>query len=214
MKKKKQMKSVLTVASIAVVIIIGTLVMWKWEKNQTSVMGNNVNSGYYNASENQCYANLDEAEESLVPDLNEADILYRMQKENVAILYVLCQQQIQGYEFLILENGQYQYMGVRTLVFAGVLGEKPYDWQTTVRADLEYSLEESYQKIIQPGEDYQVLPAWGVSTEESVADISIDGQAVDHVISFVKDQQTYYLWIIEDLKTPNDANNVVIVQEG
>lgn len=63
---------------------------------------------------------------------------------------------------------------------------------------------------MKPYETYGVLPAWGVSDTDQVKNMTVDGQSVDHVIEFTWESDTYYLWIIDDLQTKNNAVDIVI----
>ena len=65
-------------------------------------------------------------------------------------------------------------------------------------------------EIVKPREEYGVLPAWGVSDTDKVKHMTVDGQKVDKVIEFSYKEETYYLWIIDDLKTENNAVDIKI----
>lgn len=117
---------------------------------------------------------------------------------------------ITGYEFIANDNGTYRYVGLRTSHFAGEFISSEYDWETTVRADISNSTKKGYNRYVKPREIYGVLPAWGVSDDERVKTMTIDGQSADKVIEFTANDKTYYFWFIEDLKTQNDATNMDI----
>lgn len=80
-------------------------------------------------------------------------------------------------------------------------------WEETFRADLSQTSKKSYQKLRQR---YEALPAWGISDQESVKDVLIEGQGIDQMITIPVDGKDYYLWIMNDLKTDKNAKDVEI----
>lgn len=85
-----------------------------------------------------------------------------------------------------------------------------YTWEDTLRADLCLTTESGYKKFVEPGERYDVLPAWGVSDYESIANVRIDGQQIDEVIEIADEDEMHFLWIIYDLQTEKQAKDVEI----
>lgn len=211
MKNKQRIRAILILVLVVAVMIAAVFILQSFIDPDNDIMGNNVNAGVYTESRKEIlYASMEEGLAAQVENYESLTMLYQATTQNVAKAYLLDQNQVEGYEFLIRDDGQYQYMGERTLIFAGVLDEEKYDWETTLRADLSYSLAKSYLKIVAPGELYEVLPAWGVSTSPLVQDVQIDGKAIDEVISFTQDDSEYYLWIVDDLSCEHGANSVEI----
>lgn len=44
--------------------------------------------------------------------------------------------------------------------------------------------------------------------------MTVDGQKVDEIIEFSKEEENYYLWIIDDLQTENNAKDIKIDWKG
>lgn len=57
---------------------------------------------------------------------------------------------------------------------------------------------------------YKALPAWGVTDNSNVQNVTVDGQKIDEVHEIDVDGETYYLWIIYDLQTQNKVSDVII----
>ena len=57
---------------------------------------------------------------------------------------------------------------------------------------------------------YGILPAWGVTDYSDISNVTVDDQKIDEVHELDVDGKTYYLWIINDLKTQNKASEVRI----
>lgn len=174
------------------------------------LLGNNINSYFYTrAIGKESYESLERAMNVVDKGYSKEKLLYKSETGNVAKVFMLAENEVEGYEFLIRDN-RYYYIGGRNLVFYGVNQTKEYSWEETVLCDLSCSTKKTYKNIIKIGERYNVLPAWGVSDREQIKDITIDGQEIDTVIDFSQNGKLYYLWIINDLKTENNAANVII----
>lgn len=209
MKYKKQIRAILTLVLVFAAMIAILLILRGMADSDNMVMGNNINAGVYTQSkQNLLYDSLEEGLKEQVSKYDSLTLLYQATTKNVAKSYFWDENQVEGYEFLVLEDGRFQYIGERTLIFAGVLKEEKSDWETTVRSDLSYSLAKSYLKIVCPGEKYQVLPAWGVSTNELIYGVKLDGIPVDEVVPFSYEDADYYLWIIDDMSYEHGANSV------
>ena len=174
------------------------------------ILGNNLNSFFYSRDiGEEGYGVLEDAMKVADKNYSKEKLLYRNQMENVARVFMLEEDEVECYEFLIKGN-RYYYIGERKLNFHGGNQTKEYSWEETILSDLSYSTRKAYRNIIKIGEKYRVLSAWGVSDREQIKNITIDGQEIDEVIEFSQAGKTYYLWMINDLKTENDAVNVVI----
>ena len=57
---------------------------------------------------------------------------------------------------------------------------------------------------------YKAIPAWGVTDYSDISNVTVDDQKIDEVHKLDVDGKTYYLWIINDLKTQNEASEVRI----
>ena len=143
-------------------------------------------------------------------DYSNMTLLYQATTEKLVKVFMLCEDEVCGYEFYINENGTYSYSGGKDVDFSKVNEEKRHDWKTSVLSDVSDATSKGYKKFVKPYETYGVLPAWGVSDTDQVKNMTVDGQSVDHVIEFTWESDTYYLWIIDDLQTKNNAVDIVI----
>lgn len=209
MKRRKKVIKILVL--LAVVGIIGTVfVMSGIYDPDNRILGNNQNVTWYSRTiGTEAYAAIEDAVKSHDENYNKEKMLYTLHTGNVAEVFMLNGNEVTGYEFIIKDE-KYHYIGERKLIINGGASVKEYDWEMTLRSDLSYSTGKSYKNITSVGTKYSVLPAWGISDREQVRNVTFDGQAVDEVIPFSDEQGTYYLWIIHDLQTKNDAVDVVI----
>lgn len=215
MKKKKKW---LILLCIVLVIAAGTaaLILTGVYDPDNTMTGNNANAtGYgkgglhdkeFKSVEDALQAVLEE--EDVDPD--KVKLLYQARTGDLEKVYLLRQDEVEGYEFQINGEEEYCYIGVRSAMFANFYETKTYSLEETVLADLSSSTSKGYKKLVNPRELYGVLPAWGISDSEKVRDMTVDGQSVDEVVGFSQDGETYYLWIIDDLKTENNAVDIRI----
>ena len=82
--------------------------------------------------------------------------------------------------------------------------DKKYTWKETFLADLFMSRDAVYRGAVE--KKYKVLPAWGVTDYSDISNVTVDDQKIELDV----DGKTYYLWIINDLKTQNEASEVRI----
>ena len=113
---------------------------------------------------------------------------------------------IKCYDFVTVSDG-YNYSGERKLVI-NFHDDKKYTWKETFLADLFMSRDAVYRGAVE--KKYKVLPAWGVTDYSDISNVTVDDQKIDEVHELDVDGKTYYLWIINDLKTQNEASEVRI----
>ena len=113
---------------------------------------------------------------------------------------------IKCYDFVTVSDG-YNYSGERKLVI-NFHDDKKYTWKETFLADLFMSRDAVYRGAVE--KKYKVLPAWGVTDYSDISNVTVDDQKIDEVHKLDVDGKTYYLWIINDLKTQNEASEVRI----
>lgn len=113
---------------------------------------------------------------------------------------------IKCYDFVTVSDG-YNYSGERKLVI-NFHDDKKYTWKETFLADLFMSRDAVYRGAVE--KKYKVLPAWGVTDYSDISNVTVDDQKIDEVHELDVDGKTYYLWIINDLKTRNKASEVRI----
>lgn len=206
---------------IAVVFTIALAAIITVCDPENMIMGNNANASGYGRGgiHEKKFMSLEDAlkeamkAEEVEKDYEVMTLLYEAQTGNLKKVFMLYKDQIRGYEFFVNENGSYSYSGVRTTTFANFFEEKKYDWKTTVLSDLSNSTGKGYKKVVNPKKKYGLLPAWGVSDTDQVKYMTVDGQKVDEVIEFSTDGEKYYLWMIDDLQTENNAKDIKIEEK-
>lgn len=210
MKKKR---NIVIIVGIILVVIGIVAVIFKLSgiyDPENILYGNNINSFYYTRDiERKSYESLERAMNVVAEGSGKEKLLYKSETGNVAKVFMLAENEVKGYEFLIREE-RYYYLGRRNLIFHGGNQTKEYSWEETVLCDLSCSTKKTYKNIIKIGESYSVLPAWGVSDREQIKDIMIEGQGIDDVIEFSQNGKIYYLWIINDLKTEKNAADIKV----
>ncbi len=118
--------------------------------------------------------------------------------------YIIC------YEFM-KEGNIYYYSGQRKLSEGFLEDTHNYTWQETFLADLSISQRTTYKKMV--GNRYEVLPAWGLSENPEIGNVTADGQKIDEVHTVEMDGAEYYLWIIYDLETENNASDILVEED-
>lgn len=214
MKKKKKVGWL--IALIVVGLIVAAVVFSGVVDPGNMVLGNNTNvCGYAKGKvHSQKFETVEDALQAATEeqnfDIGMTTVIYQSRTGNLEKVYLLGQDEIDGYEFLLHEDGTYTYSGVRRAMFVNDFQTEKYDWQTTVLSDLCISTSKSYKRFVNPRKNYGVLPAWGVADTDIVKDMTVDGQPVDEVIEFSQNEKVYYLWMIDDLKTENNAVDVKV----
>lgn len=108
------------------------------------------------------------------------------------------------------DNEGYTYCGGRVLNidFVESLAEDSYTWEETFVSDLSQSMLHTFKASVE--KKYKAIPAWGVTDYSDISNVTVDDQKIDEVHKLDVDGKTYYLWIINDLKTRNKASEVRI----
>ncbi len=210
-KMNNNRKQVVIIFAIIIILgLFGAVFRFIYIDSKNKILGNNLHATLYNRGiGKKAYETIEDAMKAVAKDYVKEDELYAAQTQNVAKVFMLHKNEVIGYEFLIQE-GRYYYIGERKSVFYIENQPRKYDWETTVLSDLSCSTSKSYKTIIHIGKKYMVLPAWGISDNEKIGDVMIDGQEMDEIITFEQEGKKYYLWIIHDLQTKNDAADIKI----
>ena len=112
------------------------------------LVGNNLNSFFYNRGiEKESYESLARAMIEVDEGYSKEKLLYKSETGNVAKVFMLAENEVEGYEFLIREN-HYYYIGGRKLNFYNGNQKKEYGWEETVLCDLSCSTKKAYKNII------------------------------------------------------------------
>lgn len=237
---KKIAVLIVTVVAVLVIIValLAGFLGWRFLSDvEKVIVGNNINTANHEKGTmgakkfRDLNIAIDEMPES---ENNDCKILYQAITDDSAIVFVQEKQEEQiqdiisergkqskkrtllysviGYEFIVNDDGTYSYSGVRRCSYAGDISKIPteYDWKTNAIADISFSIDDPLNKFENPRETYGVLPVWGVSDNEQVKNMTVDGQGVDEVIELSDDGETYYFWFIQDMQTRNAAKDIVI----
>lgn len=176
--------------------------------NIENIIGNNLGTFYYTRGMKEVYYHSkDDAIAHIVP--KEKVIIYEIEDGNVFIVFGLENGAVSGYEFLKKKMGFYEYIGVKTITFVTKLERETYSWEQTFKTDLRLSL--NYKDMTKWGEDYNVLPSWGISEFSDVGNVIIEGIPVNDVRKFEYDGKDYYLWFINDVSSIESASEAEIV---
>ncbi len=193
---RKRTKIIIAVIVVLVVWLAAAVVILYDPDN--TVLGNNVNACGYGRGgiHEKEFIVLEEALKAVMKDevheknYDDMTMLYAAQTDRLEKVFMLYENEVCGYEFVVNENGSYSYRGVRSTVFADFFEKKEYDWKTTVLDDLSNSTQKGYKRFVNPNKNYGVLPAWGVSDTDKVKHMTVDGQKVDKVIEFSYKEET------------------------
>ena len=221
MKKHNGLKTFIMILVIAIILF---LVMEYWFKagifsDDEAIFGANGNAmSFVEDIRPKMYTSLEEAladnqekvdSEKQICQIEENGVTHvYMEGENIAedkkgkvidsSHYITC------YDFIKKAN-EYYYSGGRKLV---IRKSDEYTWKETFLADLSQSKNHVYKNNAE--KYYKALPAWGVTDNSNVQNVTVDGQKIDEVHEIDVDGETYYLWIIYDLQTQNKASDVII----
>lgn len=206
-------KTKVIICGIIILLIISVCCYIGISETKNTLFGANMNSSSYGKDINSDVFNcIEDAYSIKSGNTDNETIIYQKESGNVHTVfaygydtnqYVIC------YEFIKNTEG-YVYSGQRKLLINATDNAGTYTREDTLRADLSLSTASGYKNVVKPGERYDVLPAWGVSDYESIANVRIDGQQIDKVIEIADEDETYFLWIIYDLQTEKNAKDVEI----
>lgn len=163
--------------------------------------GNNGYGGYY-VNGAKGYGNIEAALENSIKDrkkLSKMEEIHRAQAgENVCVYFIEDGKNI--VEFAFLKQNDLYYITGSTVAFL-LLGDQ-YTPEETVRKDMVHTMARGeYDKLI--------APAWGISADERIFSMTINGKKVDDVVPiYEKDGNQYCFWIatnVGEIKTIDDV---------
>lgn len=191
-----------------VIVLIAAMISFQNRDLQltgiTNFPGNNGYDGYV-LNDAKGYGDLGIAlENSIINRKRESNFskleeIYRMQAgENIYIYLREDEKNIVEYKFLKQDDLYYSFGSIG----AYVLYDERYTVEETVREDMLHTMARGeYDKLI--------APAWGISADERIFSMTINGKKADDVVPiYEKDGNQYYFWIItnvEEIKTMDDV---------
>ncbi|OLA19550.1 MAG: hypothetical protein BHW20_00970 [Eubacterium sp. 41_20] len=192
---KKKKKIIIAIIVFVIVFICICIIMRYLHRDDEFLKGANGNAmTYINDVHPNKYKSVDEA-------LLDVDEKVKSEKQ-------LCQN-VNCFDFM-KDNEGYTYCGGRVLNidFVESLAEDSYTWEETFVSDLSQSMLHTFKASVE--KKYKAIPAWGVTDYSDISNVTVDDQKIDEVHELDVDGKTYYLWIINDLKTRNKASEVRI----
>lgn len=206
----------IVVGILILILLITSIILYKSGiiDTENELIGNNTIASYYEEVINAPkYNTVEEALKDKDDNYNSESTVATITSGNVTIVLQRGTEEFQGqkrvsitgYEFVHKQS--YTYSGDRKLLIDALKDNVNCSWEETFRADLSQTSKKSYQKLRQR---YEALPAWGISDQENVKDVLIEGQGIDQMITIPVDGKDYYLWILNDLKTDKNAKDVEI----
>ena len=218
-KKKHKALKIIIIVSAILIVLLG--VMRYLFGNKEVMFGANGNAmSYINDVHPNKYKSVDEA--LLDVDEKVKSEKQLCQTEYNGVVHVYMQGKFQNKEEnegntsyvncfdFMKDNEGYTYCGGRVLNidFVESLAEDSYTWEETFVSDLSQSMLHTFKAGVE--KKYKAIPAWGVTDYSDISNVTVDDQKIDEVHKLDVDGKTYYLWIINDLKTQNEASEVRI----
>lgn len=202
----KKRAIIIIIAAIVVFLGIG---IYNLGINDETIIGNNLSTcNYARGVKEDYYSSIDDAIADIVP--TEKEIIYEIQDNNVFFVFALEDGTVSGYEFLDRKSRHYEFVGEKKIQFVTDLEQEEYSWEKTLKADLSLSLQKTYRNTTKFGEDYSVLPSWGISKFSEISDVCIEGISMDAVKRFEYDGENYYLWFINDVSSIDSLSEAEI----
>lgn len=202
----KKRAIIIIIAAIVVFLGIG---IYNLGINDETIIGNNLSTcNYARGVKEDYYSSIDDAIADIVP--TEKEIIYEIQDNNVFFVFALEDGTVSGYEFLDRKSRHYEFVGEKKIQFVTDLEQEEYSWEKTLKADLSLSLQKTYRNTTEFGEDYSVLPSWGISKFSEISDVCIEGISMDAVKRFEYDGENYYLWFINDVSSIDSLSEAEI----
>lgn len=175
-------------------------------KIYNAFQGNNVYTCFYSEGDGEDGYNDIESfleDEKEIRILNELEEIYRIQSEEKIFVYFKNgETEIVEYDFL-KQDDLYYFFGNKTLVYNWIGSNASYTTEETIRKDIANTM---WRGV---GSDEVGAPAWGVSTDERIASMTINDEPVDDVILVNEiDGKKYYFWIttnVEGIETLDDV---------
>lgn len=216
---------------IAVVTLLVFIFMFLYKNadfDSLEIAGSGANGNAYEYGrnlKNREYNSFEEVVEAEKLAYDKDKILLQLSKGNLEIVFVMDEESlnvfgqdekittVRSIETVVNENGKYIYSGGRILKIDYLKYSRKdsenCNWEDTVRADLSMSTMKEYKDYVAEGV-YDILPAWGITDNENVYQMSIDGQKVDEVIEIDTTGNKFYFWIIYDLQTSRNIKEIDI----
>lgn len=222
-KKNKALKLVIIILAVLILLFLLMEFVFKGGifSDDENLYGANGNAmSYGNDIHPQKYGSLNDALADIDEKIKSENQICQIEDNGIVHVYMQGQNNIKFeetdinrtdtyikcYDFVTTSDG-YNYSGERKLVI-NFNDDKKYTWKETFLADLFISRDSVYRGAVE--KKYKVLPAWGVTDNSDIKNVTVDGQKIDEVHELDVDGETYYLWIINDLKTQNKSADIII----
>lgn len=206
MKRKKFMIGLVVAISI-IFLVWGCNTILNMNEAKAGSGNNLIVYSYSRGVKNNYYETI---EDGINDEIDKREkILFIHEDKNIIIVFTQLNDAITGYEFLILPNSKIEYIGAKKNIVDGA-DEEEHSWNETFKSDLSYSLSNTYLKFTKYGEDYLVLPAWGVTSYGNVQSLNVNGMMINETSPLDINGDVYYLWIINDVSSISSVENIKI----
>lgn len=202
-----------------VVIFIGLIAIFgkslsEINKMQNAFHGNNeFLSSYSKSIGSKGYEDFESAVEDAIEyreessGQKEVEEIYRIQETGKAFVYLKEAEDIAEIEFF-LQDDLYYRSGSKVLIYADKSGDTAYTTEETIKKDIANTMWRGVGNKEAQG------PAWGVSCDEQIYMLTINGKKIKDVIEIEeKEGKKYYFWIIDDVEeimTIDDVGRIKI----
>lgn len=189
-------------------------------KLHNAFQGNNIYASFYSngIGGNRGYDNMEGLLEERIEfekntgNHNEMEEIYRIQAgEKIFVYCKVDEEYVVEFDF-IEQNDLYYYLGELYILYDWIGYAGRYTDEETIKADIVYTMRRDGVKRLEGA------PAWGVSADEQIASMMINGEHVDEVILVNEvDKKKYYFWLImnvEELETLIDVKSAEIEMDS
>lgn len=202
---------VVSIVMFIVLLAIGQKEVSGMTELQNAFQGNNIYASFYSngIGGSRGYDDMEGLLEERIEfekntgDHNEMEEIYRIQAgEKIFVYCKVDEEYVVEFDF-IEQNDLYYYLGELYILYDWIGYDGRYPEEATIKTDIVHTMRRDGVKRLKGA------PAWGVSADEQIASMMINGEPVDDVIQINElDGKKYYFWItthIEGIETINDV---------
>ena len=211
---------VVSIVMFIVLLAIGQKEVSSMTELGKAFAGNNIYAAFYSSGfgGNRGYDNMEELLEEEIEyakntgNHNEMEEIYRIQAgEKIFVYCKVDEEYVVEFDF-IEQDDLYYCLGKLYILYDWIGYDGRYPEEATIKTDIVHTMRRDGVKRLEGG------PAWGVSADEQIASMMINGEPVDEVILVNEaDEKKYYFWLImnvEELETLIDVKTAEIEMNG
>lgn len=207
---------VVSIVMFIVLLAIGQKEVSRMSELQNAFQGNNIYASFYSngIGGSRGYDDMEGLLEERIEfekntgDHNEMEEIYRIQAGDKIFVYCKADEEyVVEFDF-IKQNNLYYYLGELYILYDWIGYDDRYPEEATIKTDIVHTMRRDGVKRLEGA------PAWGVSADEQIASMMINGEPVDEVILVNEvNEKKYYFWLImnvEELETLVDVKTAEI----